>query len=298
MRTTKRFTPSVLERFRRQGRGLGTYQDYIPWHRVGRGDPSSRGRSHLQGWNGRQRELLSDHEWVMLFFAITLPSLLDIREQFPLSQEDAPSELGAYRVDVSNQLFPGTLTIAKQLGFKRPLTTDVGESDDWVMSTDFLLLLQHADGTLELIAIAVKPLGEITKKRKKELLMIEREYWATRGITWLLITPNEYDERVGINLRMNMPWALGKAVDDLAQHAAVNVVQKHPGRSLTFVLDKLSTTLGDIDLAQRAFWQAVWSAKIPLDLRRGWRPHLPIVLLPPTSFSALNPIMSRRSAWI
>lgn len=298
MRTTKRFTPKVLERFRRQGRGLGTYQDYIPWHRVGRGDPSSRGRSHLQQWNGRQRELLSDHEWVMLFFAVTLLNLLDIREQFPLSKEDAPSELGAYRVDVSNQIFPGMLTIAKRLGFKRPLTTDVGESDDWVMSTDFLLLLQHDDGTLELLAIAVKPLDEITKKRKKELLTIEREYWAARGITWLLITPNEYDERVGINLRMNMPWALGDTANGSAQHTAASVVQNHPGRSLTFVLNKLCASLGDMDLAQRAFWQAVWSGKIPLDLRRGWRPHMPIVLLPQAAFSALNPISSRRSAWI
>jgi len=298
MRTTKRFTPKVLDRFRRQGRGLGTYQGYVPWHRVGRGDPSSRGRSHLQRWNGRQRELLSDHEWVMLFFAVMLLNVLDIREQFPLSKADAPCELAAYRADVSEQLFPGTLSIAKRLGFKHPLTTDVGESDDWVMSTDFLLLLKHADGALELLAIAVKPIGEIAKKRTKELLEIEREYWATRGITWLLITPNEYDERVGINLRMNMPWALGEAADDSAQHAAMHIVQNYPGRSLTFVLNNLSASLGDMDLAQRAFWQAVWAGKIPLDLRRGWRPHLPIVLLPPAAFLALNPISSRRSAWI
>ena len=298
MRTTKRFTPSVLERFRKQARGLGTYQDYIPWHRVGRGDPSSRGRSHLQQWNGRQRELLSDHEWVMLFFAITLLNLLDIREQFPLSKGDAPSELGAYRADVRNQLFPGTLTIAKRLGIKHPKTTDEGKSDDWVMSTDFLLLLKQTDGTLELLAIAVKPLGEITQKRKEALLTIEREYWAVRGITWLLITPGEYDERVAINLRMNMPWALGEAANGSAQHTSVSAVQNHPGRSLTFVLNKLCASLGDMDFAQRAFWQAVWSGKIPLDLRRGWRPHLPIVLLQPAAFSALNPIASRRSAWI
>lgn len=68
MRTTKRFTPHVLDRFRKLGRGTGTYQNYIPWQRVGRSDPSSMGRSHLQMWNGRQRELLSDQEWVGVFF--------------------------------------------------------------------------------------------------------------------------------------------------------------------------------------------------------------------------------------
>ncbi len=63
MRTEKRFTPKVLERFRREGRGTGTYSDYTPWHRVSRGDPSSKGRSHLIVWMDRQRELLSDQEW-------------------------------------------------------------------------------------------------------------------------------------------------------------------------------------------------------------------------------------------
>ena len=62
MRTTKRFTPAVLDRFKREGRGTGIFQDYIPWHKVSRGDPASSGRSHLVIWRSRLRELLSDGE--------------------------------------------------------------------------------------------------------------------------------------------------------------------------------------------------------------------------------------------
>jgi hypothetical protein len=77
MRTTKRFTPKVIARFERQHRGEGTYADYIPWHRVSRGDPASSGRSHLLMWRDRLRELLSDGELVEQLFATMLPDLDD-----------------------------------------------------------------------------------------------------------------------------------------------------------------------------------------------------------------------------
>lgn len=297
MRTTKRFTPQLLERFRRQGRGQGTFEDYIPWHRVGRGDPASRGRSHLQQWNGRQRELLSDHEWSMLLFSMMLTNLVDIREQFPLSKEVGLHELSEYQPNVARKLFPGTLEIAKCLGIKHPFTTGDGTSDNWVPSTDLLLTLEGTDGTLELLAIAIKLTKELNKKRTMELLAIEQEYWTARGVTWLLITPDQYDERVALTLRMTMPWAVGNAVNHSAKSAALKAANQYHGRSLTHVLDKLSSVLGDVDYAQRAFWQGVWSSHIPLDLRRGWRPHQPVVLLDTSSFRSLNPIQMRRSAW-
>ena len=116
MRITKRFTPTVLARFFKLGRGSGTFKNYIPWHRVGRGDPSSSGRSHLQMWNGRQRELLSDGEWVGLFFTISMKNLIDLTEQFPLSLDGDTHEISAYRADTSPSTYPGTLEIAKRLG--------------------------------------------------------------------------------------------------------------------------------------------------------------------------------------
>lgn len=298
MRTTKRFTPSVLERFRRKGRGHGVLSDYIPWHRVSRSDPSSLGRSHLiQGLN-RQHELLSDHEWVALMFIRMQPNLIDVREQFPLSLEPARHELSHYRADEGTGLFPGTLEIAQELQLKHPTLSEAGTSAPWVMTTDFLLAIQSETTQVELLAIAIKPTGEQEKKSKRRLLTIEREYWKKRGVTWLLVTPQLYDEDVGLNLRMQMPWMIGEPSTAEERRSAATIVQNFPGRSLTFVLQKLQTLLGDMDRGQRAFWQAVYMGEIPMSLRRGWRPHQPIVLLPKDEFLAQNPIASRRSSWI
>lgn len=298
MRTTKRFTPKLLERFYRLGRGQGIFGDYIPWHRISRSDPSSRGRSHLLQGKDRQHELLSDHEWVAIMFVFMLLNQIDVREQFPLSQKENKHELGAYRIDIGDKHFPGTLALASKLGFKHPITTDGEDSADWVMTTDFLIALRNSDDAIELIAVAIKTIDEMAKKRTRELLAIEREYWVARGTHWLLITPALYDEKVGLNLRMQMPWTLGARTSAQDRLFAAEVVRRFPGRSLTFILQKLEATLGDMDLAQRAFWQAVYSGEIPMSLRRGWRPHQPVVLLPQADFVAQNPIASRRSAWI
>ncbi len=298
MRTTKRFTPSLLERFFRLGRGQGIFGDYIPWHRVSRSDPSSCGRSHLLQGKDRQHELLSDHEWVVIMFVFMLLNQIDVREQFPLSREEAKHELGAYRVDIGEKYFPGTLALAAKLRFKHPKTTDGEDSADWVMTTDLLIALRNSDGTIELVAVAIKTIDEMANKRKRELLAIERAYWVARGVTWLLITPALYDEKVGLNLRMQMPWTLGERTSEQDRLIAADVVRRFPGRSLTFILHQLEAALGEIDLAQRAFWQAVYSGQIPMSLKRGWRPHQPVVLLQQTDFVAQNPIASRSSSWI
>ena len=188
--------------------------------------------------------------------------------------------------------------IAAALAVKHPKTTDGPESADWVMTTDFLITLRKNYGTIELLAVAIKSDNEITKKRSLELLAIERAYWVARGVNWLLITPALYDERVGLNLRMQMPWTLGERASAQDRLKALEIVRRFPGRSLTFILHRLEATLGNMDLAQRAFWQAVYSGEIPMSLRRGWRPHQPVVLLPQGDFNAQNPIASRSSAWI
>lgn len=297
MRTTKRFTPTVLARFFSEGRGTGQYETYIPWHRVGRGDPSSRGRSHLQMWKGRQRELLSDGEWDKTFFATMLPNLKDLQEQFPLSAEPCRHELTEYINSAPPGEFLGTKEIADQLKISHPKISGDGETVDWVPTTDLLLALETFTRTLELLAVSVKPTAQLTKSMRRSLAL-EKAYWDARKVQWLLITPEQSDKRVTLTLRSSMPWALGEQVCDSDKAEATLLASRHNGSSLTYVLEAISRVLGqDLDYAQRAFWQSVWSGSIPLDLRRGWRPHLPIALLSTEAFWDQNPIASRRSAW-
>lgn len=297
MRTTKQFTPDLLDRFKTEGRGQGTYTSYRPWHGVSRSEPSSMGRSHLMTWGGRQRNFLSDDEWGASHFSLWTPGVNDLREQFPLSLESGCHELSAYDVRLASSKYPGTLEIAEQLGYRHPRINGNGRSTFWIISSDLLLTLVDESGTRKLLAIACKPSANLSK-RSIELLSIERAYWAARNVEWLLVTPDQYDERVELTLRTSFPWGLSETITDEARSAAVDVARAHEGYPLSHVLDRIEYALGqDQDYAQRAFWQAVWSGILPMNLRRGWRPHLPVELLSYSGFFELNPIASRRTAW-
>ena len=297
MRTTKLFTPDLLDRFRKEGRGQGTHTQYRPWHCVSRSDPSSLGRSHLMTWGGRQRNLLSDDEWVASLFASLTPGSNDLREQIPLNLESGCHELGAYDVRLGTHGYPGTLEIARQLGYRHPRVNGNGRSAPWVITTDLLLTLLDESGARTLLAVACKPTAQLDD-RKQELLAIERAYWAARDVEWLLITPDQYDEATELTLRSSFQWGLGKPIADEAKRAAIDLACALEGFPLTFVLDRIQSALGQgHDCAQRAFWQSVWSSALPLNLHRGWRPHLPVQLLSSSGFLALNPIASRRTAW-
>lgn len=297
MRTTKRFTPKVLARFQREGRGEGTHADYVPWHKVSRGDPASSGRSHLLKWQGRLRELLSDGEYCQQLFATMLPGVVDCREQLKLDLHTSPHVLREYEHQGHRDLQPGTLEIAESLSIRHPMLRDRESETPWVPTTDLLLVYKEAKGHAYALAIAFKPDGELESPRKRQLLNLEREYWRLRGVTWLLITPAVYNIQVRLTLQRTACWALDEAVaNDLRQRAA-DIARTKSHASLTEVLNTIALELGNLTLAQRALWQAIWNGELPVDLRRGWRPHTPLEHITTEAFWSLNPIASRRSAW-
>ena len=297
MKTQKRFTPDLLDRYRHLERGIGSGEDYLPWHRVGRSDPASSGRSHLQFWRGRQRELLSDLEWVTFLFATMLNGVVDIREQFPLQLEDFEHELETLTGITSGITYPGTLNIAKDQQVKHPRISGAGRSVQWVMTTDLLLTLKESNGDLKLLAISVKPPRTADRKRTQQLLEIEQTYWGRRDVQWLLVTPDLYDALVAETLRICVPWALGILAEQSHIAFVVDSVDRLRGRSLTAALEYLTTQFGSNNAAQLALWQAIWCGQFPIDLRRGWRPHEPLVLMDATDFWLLNPVASGRSLW-
>jgi hypothetical protein len=300
MRTQKRFTPALLKYFLLNERGTGTYADYIPWHRVSRSDLSSCGRSHLIIWRERQRELLSDVEWNCVNFAAMLPNVLDLVEQFPLHQEDAPLEISRWDIRTNSKHHPGTLAIAKSLGIRHPRLQGTDEEVLWTSSTDILLILETASGHKELLAVSVK--AESVQKlgdRAKQLLLLEKTYWQMRGVTWLLITPSEFDPAIKKTLMRTAAWGLAPLVDKHKLEIARRVAMAMPLHPYSDIVNHLSQLFGGQEfhlLAQEALWQAVWFGLLPIDLRRGWRPALPFQYISPDKFLAQNPLAARRSA--
>lgn len=295
----KRFDLSMLLRFERQGRGIGIFEDYIAWHRVSRSDPSSRGRSHLQKWRERQRELLSDLELVAFFFCSMHPELIDVREQFPLSATRASHELNEYRAGYAHSDCPGTVELAEQLETKHPTVYGAtGQRAVWIMTTDLLLTLKNSAGELRLLAISVKPKSPPEGSRSKQLLNLECEYWAKRGVPWLLITPKEYDPLVSDTLKGTSCWAWGLDCDLALLGWLIDRQHDFHGQNLTYILRYAASQGKDREATKVALWRGIWTGKLSFDLHRGWRPSEPFRLISVEEFWARNPVVSGRSAWI
>lgn len=300
MRKGRRFTPALLQKWMREGRGRGLLQQYQPWHQVTRSDPGSRGRSHLINWRlGRLHHLLSDQELVAFCFAVMQPNLYDLREQYALPLYEDAAELsvvdGRHRKPVI-----GTLALAKDLGIRHPVVRKDGVTEPWVMSTDLVLTLRKASGEVELLAVSVKSSDELDNARKLDLLRIERAYWLQQGVPWLLLTPDLFREEVAINLRYSMPWAVDVTpLSDACLEQVGEIFRQRTGDSSASILSAIAHHFSFVvQDAQRALWQAVWSGRITLDLGSAFRPNSSLNMLTPEAFWAQNPIVSRRSAWL
>ncbi|MGQ3055041.1 MAG: TnsA endonuclease N-terminal domain-containing protein [Roseateles sp.] len=192
MRKGRRFTPGLLDRWEKQGRGTGTGADYQPWHQVTRSDPSSRGRSHLiYVSSGRLVHLLSDAEYVAFAFATMCAGLIEVREQFGLpttSGQHGPS------AGPNDGWVEGTEAIACDLEVRHPRLTHKGVTRLWSMTSDLVLYFGAtvADSDSGMLAVAVKYAEELKRPRVLELLRLEREFWRRRGVQWLLVTPDLY----------------------------------------------------------------------------------------------------------
>lgn len=297
MGTKRYFTPKKIIKFAALGRGQGIFEHFIPWHRVSRSDPSSHGRSHLQRWRGRQAELLSDRELIALLFSIMLPHVIDIREQYPLATESAGHELNDYQAGALAGTFPGTLEVAEKLGLRHPVVRELNEVLPWVMTTDLLITLHCPGRQREFLAVSVKPAKGWNNRSAQRNLSIEREYWVSRGVQWLLITEELYDPLVATTLRNSRPWAMGLQFDLPIREWLCERADALHGCTLTEILAIANNRWQNREAVQNALWNAIWSGDLPFDLRRSWRPSAPFILLDEDEFWQRNPIFCRRSAW-
>ncbi|GAA6143177.1 hypothetical protein NBRC116584_29950 [Hydrogenophaga sp. 5NK40-0174] len=193
-------------------------------------------------------------------------------------------------------LNPGTEQIARELRIRHPRVSSEKSGKLWQMTVDFLVVRWEAKGSLVTQAISVKPEAPLTK-RQTEILTIEKEYWSRCGVPWLLFTPALFHQQVRRNLEQIACWLTPSLPPQSLDRAAELVLSDHH-RSLRQILAQLGSDKEGPLFAQRHFWQAVHTGRVPLDLRIPIRPTEPISLLSSQEFLDLNPIEAGRSAWI
>jgi hypothetical protein len=247
---------------------------------------------------GRHRHLLSDGELGQQLFATMLPDLDDCLEQCKLSTDDAMHPLAEYGERDRYALFPGTEKLAHELGIKHPKLFDEKQTALWRSTTDLVLVFKPLSGPRHMLALAFKTNDWNTNRRTIELLRLEREFWVRRGVPWLLITPKQYDLATRHTLQRIACWSLGDEVTSELRQLTRRICIQNAFSDVTQLLRMIQAHGIPMEVAQRALWQTVWRGELPIDLRRGWRPHVPLKHISLAEFINLNPIASRRSAWI
>lgn len=183
-RTRNKVCAKTFDRWNAEGRGAGQGPNYSPWFTVQ--DVASTGYvSRVLGWKTqRQHHLLSNIETNYFYILEWAPSVVDVREQFPLPLN-------------------ATQEIAAALGIAHPRIPK--SSDDWTMTTDFLVTVVE-NGREKLLARAIKPSSELTKPRVIEKLEIERAFWASQNVDWGVVTEKEIDPVLVENVKYVHRW--------------------------------------------------------------------------------------------
>ena len=117
------------EKKRKEGRGLGSFEEYQPWIRIQ--DVASSGlATRIKGLKtGRIHHFLSNLELDYFYLLDWSEEVIDIREQYPLN-------------------LPETLALAKVCGVTHPPFSN--PTSPFVMTTDFLITIRQSIGAKEI----------------------------------------------------------------------------------------------------------------------------------------------------
>lgn len=211
---------SIVKRLVKEKRGQGYGKHYKPFLTVR--DVPSRGRVHRRPsiTHGRIVHLLSDLELVVFLLFDWNPSVIDIREQFPLDPEK-------------------TLTIANRLGIKHPAAKGVNQ----VMSTDLLIDI-NLNGAVVHQAISVKYRDELEDERVIEKEELARRFWEGEQIDSFLFTENE----VPVTLIKNIKWLIPHMLSfDLDKSSQMMVFERVLKAVETYPQDKIAIVMKTLD---------------------------------------------------
>ena len=201
----------------KEGRGSGEGGNYKPWITVR--DIPSEGRSHRVFGHKTQRthHLLSDLELAVFLLLEWHMETTDIREQFPLRQED-------------------TMALAIAVGIDHPSSNGVMHT----MSSDFLV---NTSNTVQpKFALQAKYAQAMQDPRTIEKLELERRYWQQKNVPWQLVT----DQDIPKIVFQNISWLYPAQRDELNYEVMYDrhkfysyQFQQHPDKTIIEIAKKL-----------------------------------------------------------
>jgi len=158
------------EQYIKAGRGQGEGPSYLPWVSVH--DFSSLGIvSRIAGHKtNRVHHFLSRNELNYFFLLEWSDRVLDIREQFPLSDVELAAD------------------IARKAGIAYPRDNISGFP--YILTCDFMITTKAG-----FKARTIKCTSELQNNRTLEKLEIERRYWECVGIDWKVVTEREISKQ-------------------------------------------------------------------------------------------------------
>lgn len=173
----RRIDQEKIDLWLQEGRGQGQGVTYKPWLTIQ--DVASMGLATrvMRCKIRRIYHLMSKLERSFFYLFDWAPSIIDIREQFPLLPLDE------------------TIAIAEECGVSHPPKS----KEPMVMTTDFLLTVATPQGSID-YAIAIKPATKLSQPRVLEKLEIERHYWQSRNVDWRILTDRELPHVVPNNI--------------------------------------------------------------------------------------------------
>lgn len=253
-------TEALIQRWIQNGRGQGEGGLYFPWYTIFdvRG-PSLRTRI----WGTkvhRIHHLLSLLELILFYHHEFRPSVLDIREQFPLFPREE------------------CFDIADQLGVKHP-TAPITDCRT-VVTTDQFVTIEKGMGR-HWEAWSVKYVSDL-QGRSLDKLEIERRYWRRRGIPWRLFTDRDLTPAMLHNYRFLHPYRERSALQHLPDDFIAYVSQQLRDEVAHHtILSKLCTPCDHIgsqkpgsamQVARHLLANATW----PLDMHQPLGPRAPL----------------------
>lgn len=269
MRRRKQFTPRLLERFAEQNRGDGLGDAYLPWHRISRTDPASRGTSTLLHRERRRPvHLLSLAELIAYLCISRLAYVTDTLEQFPLDHLDARDPRSRYSPAYDKRRTQGTVEICFERGIRHPVTRHGGMTKLWTFSVDQVVIRKPPGSghRHDVTGLTVK--HGVVNPRARDLLNVAKHYFELQGHRWFELNVSE----VGTdrNALLSLAPFVSATVPDtgLMDRAAPILTRFIPGR-LSDALKALAEEfkLSSLD-SSRLLWQTVWSSRCMVDLGR------------------------------